>query len=183
MFINFSLFFSNLQVDIGHGTKPSRIGVTLSLQRFYYLRLFQDYMLDSELLQRSKHIGGPYNIFRHYDDSIIIFHEDSEIRNIINSSHLPPKKKQKQEGACRPNIDHGYCAYEEQSSSYGFNGDRFEYIVLSKTEMKALMDLYEKMEGECHELNGIIPCITTHENQLSYYDCQECCPGGDSILF
>ena len=167
--VNFKIFY--FQYGITTGLVPTRTGVTLSLQRFYYLRLYRDYMLDDSVmvLSRKKHLGGPYHATRLDDGSVLINHDDADIdKNSDQDSEAtigPSPAKQ-------PKIGHR----DEMS---GFNGNRYEHITLSKQEMKSLMELYLKMENVCHELRNVQPCITTHDSQLSYYDCKECCPNGE----
>jgi hypothetical protein len=122
-------------------------------------------------MPKKKHLGGKYYATRQVDGYIVIKCGGED--NVDGAQHLVT-------------LDHSQqhdCQEEEKVAKRlkmkdinVFDTERYEYISLSPAEMKTLMDLYPKMENHCHELMCLEPCLTTHHNQMAYYECSECCP-------
>jgi hypothetical protein len=79
--------------------------------------------------------------------------DDEEIMTICNFSYKKPKRDETL-----------------------FDPRKLESVKLSGFKFQELLELYPKIENVCHELHSCVPCISDHHNQMSYFQCPECCP-------
>lgn len=151
-----------------------------------------------------RHLGGNYYAIRKYDGDVVIRYGDEEepavapvdpvatapripledvarLCDKTGESHddgSPDKEFEKEGGGDSPesNPEMWYDAKRARNNVREFDEHDCQSIKLSPTEIKAVIDLYPRIENECRELRSCIPCITDHLNQMSYYQCPECSP-------
>lgn len=49
-------------------------------------------------------------------------------------------------------------------------------ITLTRLQLQKIKDIYPEIVARCKELAEVYPCMLDHNNQMSFYQCRECCP-------